>query len=330
MTVATIAVLGFQGAQVLDITGPVEVFTAANGIGGEPAYRVVMVSHDGADIVTGSGLRIAADCALRDLDGQIDTLIVPGGVTWPMAIDDDDLMAALVDGAARSRRVASVCAGAFLLGKVGMLDGRRATTHWQFVDELADRHPSAHVERDPIFVVDGHVMTSAGVTAGIDLALAMVESDLGAARAREVARYLVVFMQRPGGQAQFSVRLRTEVAGKSAFHELLDMIVANPAADYRLPALSNRVGYAERHVTRVFAKELGTTPARYVEQVRVEAARQLLETTDLTFDAIARQTGLGSTDTLRRSFVREAGITPDQHRQRFRTTGISNEAHNET
>jgi len=327
MPTRTVAVLAFEGAQGLDISGPIEVFTAAAAIAGPDSdqsqpYRTMVVSADGNDIVTGSGLRVGVDCALVDLDGPIDTLIVPGGFTWPAAASDPEILAAIADAARRSRRVASVCAGAFLLGAVGLLDGRRATTHWQFVDELATRHPTTHVERDPIFVVDGNVLTSAGVTSGIDLALAMVESDLGSTLARQVARYLVVFMQRPGGQAQFSVRLRTEPVGKSSFRELLDMIAANPAGDYRLPALSARAGYAERHVTRLFAKELNTTPARYVEQVRVEAARLLLETTELSLEAIARQTGLGSVDTLRRAFVREAGITPLEHRQRFQTTGI--------
>jgi transcriptional regulator GlxA family with amidase domain len=322
MSPRTVAVLAYDGAQVLDITGPVEVFTAAEALSDGGQYRIAVVSADGSDVTTGSGLQLRIESSLAELDGEIDTLIVPGGISWPDAAADRAFVAALASGTQRAQRIASVCAGAFLLGAVGVLDGRRATTHWQFVEELAARHPSTTVEKDPIFVVDGPVMTSAGVTAGIDLALAMVEHDLGPSVARKVARYLVVFMQRPGGQAQFSVRLRTEPAGDSSFRELLDMIAANPAGDYRLPALSARVGYAERHVTRVFAKELGTTPARYVEEVRVEAARVLLETTDLSFEAIARQTGLGSPDTLRRSFVKVAGITPAEHRQRFQTTGV--------
>jgi transcriptional regulator GlxA family with amidase domain len=216
--------------------------------------------------------------------------------------------------------VMSVCAGAFLVGAVGLLEGRRATTHWQFVDDLAQRFPTATVERGPIFVGDGHVFTSAGGTASIDLALAMVESDRGAQLARAVAQFLVVFMQRPGGQPQFSVRLHAEADVRSPVRELLDGIAADPAGDHRLAALSERAGFSERHLSRVFARELGTTPARYVEQVRVEAARALLETSDAPLDVIARRSGLNSAETLRRRFSCAVGMTPHSYRQRFRAT----------
>lgn len=318
----TVAVLVYEGAQMLDTTGPCEVFAAADVLAGGDAYRVRIVSLDGADVVSSSGLRIGVHGALDELAGPIDTLVVPGSWTWSDAMRRPPLLAAVAAAAGRSRRVAAVCAGAFLLGAVGMLDGRRATTHWMFLDALATQFPAATVERDPIFVGDGAVYTSAGVTAGIDLALALVEADHGAEIARGIARYLVVFMQRPGGQAQFSVRMQAEPRVRSPLRALLDAVTADPAGDHRLAALSARSGFSERHLTRMFARELGTTPARWVEQVRVEAARALLEDSDLPLDAVARRSGLGSAESLRRSFAREVGTTPHVYRQRFRTTGV--------
>lgn len=322
----TVAVLAFDGAQMLDITGPSEVFFAGDAMaGGDPGdtYRVQIVSMDGGDVVCSSGLRVGCDGSTADLGDAIDTLIIPGSSSWQAVVDNDLLVATIRRAAQHSRRVVSVCAGALLLGAAGLLDGRRATTHWMFLDDLVERCPQTTVERDPIFVGDGHVYTSAGVTAGIDLSLAMVEADHGPDLARQVARYLVVFMQRPGGQAQFSVRLKSAaVAPKSTLRDLLDAIAADPAADYRLPALSALAGYGERHLTRMFTKELGMSPARYVEQVRIEAARSMLETSDASLELIARRTGLGSVETMRRMFLREVGVAPHAYRQRFRTTGI--------
>jgi transcriptional regulator GlxA family with amidase domain len=315
-------VLVYEGAQALDTAGPCEVFASGNVLAGGEAYRVRVVSLDGADVVSSTGLRIGVHGRIEDLNGPIDTLVVPGSWGWATAMHDAPLLAALAAAAARSRRVAAVCTGAFLLGATGMLDGRHATTHWQFVDELAARFPAALVERDPIFVGDGEVYTSAGVTAGIDLALALLEADHGPEIARGIARYLVVFMQRPGGQSQFSVRMQAEPRPRSPLRALLDAITTDPAADHRLAALSARSGFSERHLTRVFVRELGATPARWVEQVRVEAARALLESSDLPLDAVARRAGLGSVESLRRSFTREVGTSPHAYRQRFRTTGV--------
>jgi transcriptional regulator GlxA family with amidase domain len=314
----TVVLLAYEGCQVLDVTGPAEVFSVATAMD-EGAYRTVIASLDGDDVITSSGVRLGVDTALPVFGEPIDTLVVPGGFTWPQAMEHDALLAALRDGARRSRRVMSVCAGAFLVGAVGLLEGRRATTHWQFLDDLAQRFPTATVERGPIFVGDGPVFTSAGGTASIDLALAMVEADRGAQLARAVAQFLVVFMQRPGGQPQFSVRLHAEPDPRAPMRELLDGIAADPAADHRLAALSARAGFSERHLTRVFTRELGTTPARYVEQVRVEAARALLETSDASLDVIARRSGLNSAETLRRRFSRAVGMTPHSYRQRYRT-----------
>lgn len=321
MAPRTVAVLAYDGALVLDVTNPAEVFWVADELAGGDAYRVSIVSVDGRDVVGASGVRIGVEGALHELEGPIDTFVVPGSPFWPRRMEDETLLAAVRAGAANSRRVSSVCAGAFLLGAVGLLDGRRSTTHWQFFDELAAHVPGTDVQRGPIFVDDGHVFTSAGGTAAIDLALAMVEADHGPAIAREAARFLVVFMHRPGGHTQFSVRVRSEPA-EPPLRALLKDVEENPAGDHRLAALSERAGFSERHLTRVFARELGTTPARYVEQVRVDAARTLLEASDAPLEAIARDCGLRTAETLRRAFAREVGITPHAYRQRFQTTGV--------
>jgi len=262
---------------------------------------------------TGHGLEILVEA---------DTIILPGCHESAPGVPQE-VLTALRAAAARGTRIASICAGAFVLAATGLLDGRRATTHWMFLDDLAARFPTTKVERGPIFVADDDVFTSAGVTTGIDLALALVEADHGPEIARETARFLVVFMQRPGGQAQFSVRMQAAPTQRASLRALLDRVVEDPAGDHRLAVLSARAGFSERHLSRMFARELGTTPARYVEMVRVEAARVLLETSDAPLDAIARRSGLGSAETLRRSFTREMGTTPHEYRQRFRTTGVS-------
>lgn len=323
MPTRSVVLLAYDGVGALDVAGPCEVFEVADRVAGGDAYEVAIVSADGADVVSSSGIRIGVDGALAARGGAIDTLVVPGGSGWRAALERERFLAALCDGASRSRRVASVCAGAFLIGAIGLLDGRSATTHWDLLDELGAQCPLTRVEREPIFVGDGTIYTSAGVTTGIDLTLALVEADHGPTLARTVAQRLVVFMQRPGGQAQFSQRMRMPPVEAAPLRDLLDAIVAEPAGDHRLTALSARAGFSERHLTRVFARELGVTPARYVEQVRVEAARALLETSDAPLATIARHSGLSSAETLRRSFVREVGVTPHAYRQRFRTTGVA-------
>lgn len=234
MSPRTVALLAFDGAQVLDLTGPAEVFSAADAIAGGGAYEVRVVSPHGADVVGGSGLRMGVQGTMGELTGPLDTVVVPGSYAFREIMLAPDVLDALRDGADRCRRVAAVCAGAFLLGALGLLDGRRATTHWMFLDELERAFPTADVQRGPIFVEDGPLYTSAGVTAGIDLALALVEADHGPELAREVARYLVVFLQRPGGQAQFSVRLETGATRNATVRALLNAVVAEPAADHRL------------------------------------------------------------------------------------------------
>lgn len=307
--------LAFEGAGLLDLSGPAEVFACADAILGGDAYRVVMASHDGDDHVSSAGFRIGVAARAADVPGPIDTLVVPGTWTWTDTIRDEPLMGALAATAARSRRVAGVCVGGFLMGAAGLLDGRRATTHWEFLDAMEARFPEVTVERDAIFVSDDAVHTSAGGAAGIDLALSLVEDDHEAGVASRIARHLVVFMQRPGGQSQLSVRLRVGPVTRAPLRELLDAIAADPAGDHSLPALAARARFSERHLARLFARDLGTTPARYVERVRVEAACALLASGDAPLASVAREAGFGSAETMRRSFARAVGTTPQDYRR---------------
>ena len=315
----TIAVLAYDGVQLLDVAGPVEVFDAAIARGAD--YRLLVASPDGSDVLAGR-TRIGADMALAELPGRLDTLVVPGAPAWRDVLADRALVDAVATCARRSRRVASVCAGAFLLAGVGLLDGRRATTHWELADDLAREFPNVEVDADAIFVADGAVHSSAGITAGIDLCLSLVEADHGAELARDVARHLVVFMQRPGGQAQFSARLDVVVTANPTLRRVLDGVAAQPAADHSIGALSKRAGFSVRHLTRVFRREVGLTPGDYVERVRVEAAKARLQQGDEPLPAVARAVGFGSEETMRRAFRRAAITTPADYRERFRTTGV--------
>jgi transcriptional regulator GlxA family with amidase domain len=316
---STVVILGYEGVQLLDVTGPIEVFESARERGAD--YRVILASPDGRDILAGSRTRLGADVSLADVSGQIDTLVVPGAPDWRAIVADSALVSAVAELSRRSRRIASVCAGAFVLAAAGLLDGRRATTHWELAADLARNYPAITVDANAIFVDDGAIHTSAGITAGIDLCLALVESDYGAELARNVARHLVVFMQRPGGQAQFSVRLDLARTGNGPLRRVLDEIVRDPTADHSLEALSDRAGFSVRHLTRVFQRELGLTPGRYVEGVRVEAAKARLQRSDEPLAVIARATGFGSEETMRRAFWRELSTTPAAYRERFCTTG---------
>jgi transcriptional regulator GlxA family with amidase domain len=315
----TVVILGYDGVQLLDLTGPIEVFEAARQRGA--GYRVLVASPDGREIQAASRTRLGADRSFAELPRSIDTLVVPGAPDWRSIVADAQLVGTVADVARRCRRVASVCAGAFVLAAAGLLDGRRATTHWELAAELARAYPQVSVDADAIFLADGPIHTSAGITAGIDLCLALVEADHGAELARDVARHLVVFMQRPGGQAQFSVRLDLSATAKSPLRHVLDEVADDPTADHSLEALSERAGFSVRHLTRVFQRELGVTPGRYVESVRVEAAKARLQRSDESLATIARACGFGSDETMRRVFWRELSTTPAAYRQRFRTTG---------
>ncbi|MFF3000113.1 GlxA family transcriptional regulator [Streptomyces sp. NPDC057950] len=308
----------YDGVQALDVTGPMDVLAAANDHDGR--YRVVALSPGGKEVRTTSGLRLAADGVLERWSGRIGTLMVPGSPNWRVPVEDRGLIRELTRLAGSAGRVASLCAGAFPLAAAGLLDGCRVATHWRQADQLAAHFPSVDVDRDALFVRDGRIVTSAGVTAGIDLTLSLVEEDLGPQAARAAAKDLVVFMARPGGQSQFSVRLRARYCRSATVRSVLDAVAAAPHLDHRLGALADRAGVSVRHLTRLIRQETGTTAARFVEEIRLEAAQGMLESGADPLDTVARRSGFGSAETLRRAFQREFGITPGAYRARFRTT----------
>jgi transcriptional regulator GlxA family with amidase domain len=320
VTVRRIVIVAFDDVQALDVTGPSEVFSLADRARGGGTYSIELLAEgDGAGgagaVRTSSGLTLQAHGPLDNR--EIDTLVIPGGKGTRAAAADERLVSWIRTAARRSRRVTSVCTGAFLLARAGLLDGRRATTHWAACSALQRQHPAVEVDADPIFVRDGNVYTSAGVTAGIDLALALVEEDLGPQAALNTARSLVLFVRRPGGQAQFSAGLRTQTASHHRIRELQQWIADHLSDDLAVPALAARCHMSERNFSRVFARQVGSTPAAYVESLRVERARLLLETTEHQLDHIARESGFGTVETLRRSFARRLHTNPSDYRDRF-------------
>ena len=310
-------IVAFPGVQSLDVTGPSEVFSQADRGSDHAEYAVELVTADGGSVRASSGLQLLADRSLEQCRGAIDTLVVAGGAGLREAARDELLDAWLRLAARRARRVASVCTGAFLLARAGILDGRRATTHWAACAALGRTYPAVEVDPDPIFVRDGNVYTSAGVTAGIDLALALVEEDLGRTAALQVARNLVLFVRRPGGQAQFSATLSGQAAARPGIRELQEWIADHLDADLSVAALAERSCMSQRNFARVFSREVGATPAAFVESLRVERARTLLETTDLQVEEVARRCGFGTVETLRRAFGRRVRISPSDYRDRF-------------
>lgn len=310
----------FDGFQLLDMAGPADVFSSATTLGAEPGYRVEIAAAPSGPVRSASGTTVLAPHDLTSWTEPVDTLLVAGGLDIRAATADEPLVAAIARMSVRAERVGSVCSGSFLLAHAGVLDGRRATTHWAGGQRLAERYPQVITEPDRIYVQDGRVWTSAGVTAGIDLALAMVAADHGQGLAREIARWLVVYLHRPGGQSQFSAPIGAHAPQRHGLHELQAWVEENLSADLSLAALAARAGMSTRHFSRVFTHELGTTPARYVERVRVDAARRLLETTDQPLDRVAAAVGIGAPETLYRIFHRHLGIPPGEYRARF--TGI--------
>jgi transcriptional regulator GlxA family with amidase domain len=309
----------FPQVELLDIAGPASVFnTATTLLRGKEGYEIQLVAERAGSIVTSSGVTLVAQQSLNALRGRIDTLIIPGGLR--KAIDGAAPLVPIVARLfPRTRRLASVCSGALILSRGGLLDGRAAVTHWAACKELARAHPQCRVEANRIFVRDGNIWTSAGVSTGIDLALAMVEEDHGAQLALEVARWLVVYLRRPGGQSQFSAPLAAQMVERSGIRELLLWIAENLKADLSVAALAQRASMSERTFTRVFTAETRFTPAAYVERLRIDAARRGLETTRQSAKQIARACGFGTVETLHRSFKRTVGSTPLQYRSRFAT-----------
>jgi transcriptional regulator GlxA family with amidase domain len=314
----TVELLAFADVQLLDVAGPLQVFASANermaarGLSQAYAMRVIAPQES---IDTRAGLSFSAT-PLPGPETSVDTLVVAGGQGVMRAAEDREVVGWVREHAAVARRVASVCTGAFLLGAAGLLDGRRAVTHWEYCERLARRHPLVSVDPNPIFIHDRAVWTSAGVTAGIDLALALVEEDLGRSLALAVARHLVVFLKRPGGQAQFSTALTLQ-SSDDRFAMLHEWIGANLDGDLSLARLAVQAGMSERSFGRRYAQETGMTPSRAVERLRVEAARHLLAETSLPHKRIAQRCGFGTEETMRRSFLRVQGVGPAEYRDRF-------------
>jgi transcriptional regulator GlxA family with amidase domain len=316
-----VVIVAYPGLQSLDVVGPFEVFAGATRVAqatGRPGgYDVSLVSGHGCTVWAESGVGLCTS-ALPDARERIDTLVLPGGGQAQGARDDAELLAWIRAVAPRCRRVATVCTGAFLAADAGLLDGRRVTTHWASARQLADEFPSLDVDPDPIYIRDGKFWTSAGVTAGIDLTLALVQDDLGLEIAQTVARWLVMFLHRPGGQTQFSSPVWVPRAERSTVRAVQTLVEAAPGGDHRLPALAAAAAMSVRQFTRVFTTEVGETPGRFVERVRLEAARVDLETTSDTLDVIATRCGFGTAETLRRVFQRRLSVAPDSYRRRFR------------
>ncbi|MFC9338915.1 GlxA family transcriptional regulator [Streptomyces sp. NPDC057020] len=320
MTQRPVLVVLFDGVQSLDVTGPYEVFAGAGRASGDPdAYAIRTASLDGGPVRTHSGLRLLPDTTLAEAvaDGAPHTLVVPGGEGT--RTPDPALIDWLRLHAPAAGRLVSVCTGALLLAEAGLLDGHRATTHWVACDHMARCYPEVEVDPDPIFVRDGRLSTSAGVTAGIDLALALVEEDLGRDAALTVARHLVVFLRRPGNQAQFSVQLAAQTARREPLRDLQQWITEHPDGDLSVTALAGRARLSPRHFARAFQAETGTTPGRYVDRVRLEHARRLLEETSRGVEEVARASGYGTPEAMRRAFTKILGTAPADYRRRFRS-----------
>ncbi|MEU6342888.1 GlxA family transcriptional regulator [Streptomyces sp. NPDC046977] len=308
-----VAILVYDGVALLDVAGPAEVFGEANRLGAD--YRIVLLSTTGADVASSIGIRIAVDGGPA-AEPDPDTFMMPGGIVYPRTPITPDLVEAAKELAGRAGRVASVCSGAFVLGAGGLLDGKRATTHWKVARELAARHPRVSVDPDAIYVRDGSTYTSAGVTAGIDLALALVEEDHGPEVSRKVARALVVYLQRAGGQSQFSAPLEGPPPRSPALRSIVDLVTADPAGNHSLGELAGHLNLSPRHLTRLFRTELATTPARYVEAIRFDIAKNLLDQGHTATQA-ALLAGFPSYESLRRVFARELSISPAAYQRRF-------------
>ncbi len=321
-----IVMVAFDDAQILDVCGPLEVFSRASrlatdeGRRGSAPYVVEVVAPRRGRVRTSSGVELIARRGYTDVRGGVDTLIISGGRGTAGVVADRRLVAWVRRMASRVRRLASVCTGALVLAEAGLLDGKRATTHWAECEQLAAAYPRVTIDPDPIFIRAGKIYTSAGVTAGMDLALALVEEDHGAPLAREVARALVLFMQRPGGQSQFSAQLEIQVADRAPLRELTAWMSDHLAADQSVEALARRVAMSPRNFARVFRRSLGMSPGRFVERLRVEAARRRLVESDAGVAAVAAACGFGTAETMRRAFQRTVRVAPADYRSRFADT----------
>lgn len=317
-----IGIVAFPGVEALDITGPTEVFAFASlglqkqGVTQEYVYPVTILAEQAGPVTTLSGLQIFADQSFSQIDKNFDTLVVPGGSVKDV-LANTEVVELIKDMRPRLHRLVSVCTGAFLLGESGLLDGCRATTHWDYCSEFSKKYPRVNLEPDRIFIKDGNILTSGGITSGIDLALAMVEEDWGQKLALTVAQYLVVFLKRPGGQSQFSSYLTREASTRADIRELQSWIMQHPDEDLRVEVLAERMAMSLRNFARLFIAETSVTPAKFVEMARIDAARNLLELTRFPIEGIAESSGFKDAENMRRAFVRQLGVNPRDYRKRF-------------
>lgn len=317
------AVVAYDDAELLDIACVTTTLATANDRGADPPYAVRLLTPGGQAVTCRPGLRLDAHEALERRVGEVDTLIVAGGYGHERAAADEVVLAHVRRLARNARRVASVCTGASVLAAAGLLDGRRATTHWFFAGGLARAHPAVTVDPDPIFVRDGSVATSAGVTSALDLTLSFVEEDHGATLARGVARSLVTYLQRPGTQAQMSVHVAAPRPADGVVRAVVDHVAGHLDGDLGAAALADRAGVSQRHLTRLFRTHLGRSPGEHVRRARTEAAAHLVATTDLPLPRVAARCGFGSTETLRTAFLHAYGTTPSAHRRAFMTGPVT-------
>ncbi len=318
--VRRVVVVGYHAVEVLDVAAVVSTLQFANYLHGSALYDVALAAPGGGTIRTGTGLTLVADHPLEEVRGPLDTLVVAGGIGFGKAMRDRVLVAHVRRLARESDRIASVCTGSGVLAAAGVLDGRRAATHWSRAEGLARRFPAVRFDPHPIHLRDGNVYTSAGVTAGLDLTLALVEADAGAELARTTARHLVTYLQRPGNQAQMSMFTAARAPGSPVVREVVAHVNAHLDDDLTTDALARRAGLSARHLCRLFDDELDLSPARYVRQARCEAAAQLLTGSDLTVEAVAGRCGFGTVETLRQAFQRHYGVSPSHYRRTQRST----------
>jgi transcriptional regulator GlxA family with amidase domain len=312
MVLRRVVIVGPPPVQILDVTGPLEVFSHL------PGYEV-MIGNPGPErsLLTHRGLSLTGAIPLSEVVGPIDTLVIVGGEGAETGIYDDAFVAWIREASGRSRRVAAVCTGAFLLAAAGLLDGKKAVTHWNFCDRLAAEFPRVSVDPNPIYLKDGQVYTSAGITAGIDLSLALVEEDYGHKAALEVARFLVMFLVRPGGQAQYSHMLSRQAVTSQPLRELQVWMLENLRGDLSVERLAERIGMSARNFTRVCLRETGMNPGQFVDRMRVEAAQQMIDSSTLGLKEVADRAGFGSADSMSRTFSRVLGVTAGEYTSRF-------------
>lgn len=320
-----VVMLAYEGAQVLDIAGPIQLLSAAmQGDGRTPAYKIELVAEKRSAIHTTCGLTLQADRAFVDLGAEelarLDTFIVSGGNGSREAMTNETLIAFVRKAAKHARRTVSICTGSFILGAAGLLDGRRAATHWAYAPLMRQLLPKVQVDEDAIYVRDGKFWTSAGVTAGMDLTLALIEADLGREMALTLARHHVMYLMRPGGQSQFSAELAAQHVGNERLAKLCAFIIENPSETHSVPELAARCHMSERSFARHFVAETGFTPAQFVERARLDEACRRLASGDASLDAVSAASGFGAAERMRRAFLRHLGVTPGRYRERFQTS----------